>query len=228
MQTISPCKRPSEDASSNTSALLKVERQLHTKRKRTTGPEAINKLMSANSSNLATGDNSTSRPQELIDYSDIKEFIRQQETNPKPLTPQQLSAIWLLKHAIRSGKPDLGGKDWVSLLLRMSTSCIRDVQHAEGTCTANNIAGYRDAHQKSGCSVIFTDLSAPNNTWACRCQIQLSQDSIALTFPVSSGREVQGFSRKKDAKQYAAKCCVEWCEMFLPPACLGLLSAVSF
>ncbi|EGS20710.1 uncharacterized protein CTHT_0025460 [Thermochaetoides thermophila DSM 1495] len=121
-------------------------------------------------------------PQKPIDYSDIKEFIRQQETHPKPLTPQQLRAILDLKRAIRSGELDLGGKDWVSLLLR-----------------------YRDAHQKSGCSVSFIDLSAPDNTWACRCQIQLSQDSKTLAFPVAYGPEVQGFSRKKDAKQLMAE-----------------------
>jgi hypothetical protein len=90
------------------------------------------------------------------------------------------------------------------------------------------MAGYRDAHQKSGCSVSFIDLSAPDNTWACRCQIQLSQDSKTLAFPVTYGPEVQGFSRKKDAKQYAAKCCVEWYETSLFSACLGLMSVDSF
>jgi hypothetical protein len=129
MQKMSPCKRPSEDALLNISASLNVEFQLHTKRKRTAGPEAINKLTSTNSnnnnSNLAARENSTSMPQKPIDYSDIKEFIRQQETHPKPLTPQQLRAILDLKRAIRSGELDLGGKDWVSLLLRMSTSRIR-------------------------------------------------------------------------------------------------------
>lgn len=52
-----------------------------------------------------------------VDYRDLKEWIEEQERNPKPLTPHQQRAISDLRRSI---EPDIGVRDWVSLMNRTS------------------------------------------------------------------------------------------------------------
>lgn len=50
-----------------------------------------------------------------VDYRDLKEWIEEQERNPKPLSPVQQRAISDLRRSI---EPEIGICDWVSLLNR--------------------------------------------------------------------------------------------------------------
>lgn len=52
---------------------------------------------------------------EPVVYRELKAWIEAQERNPKPLSPRQREAISIL---LQSREPDLGDRDWVSLLNR--------------------------------------------------------------------------------------------------------------
>lgn len=54
---------------------------------------------------------------EPVDYRDLKAWIAEQEANPRPLSPIQLRAIADLR---RSFEPEIGDRDWVSLMNRTS------------------------------------------------------------------------------------------------------------
>ncbi|KAL2201362.1 hypothetical protein P885DRAFT_26122 [Corynascus similis CBS 632.67] len=127
---------------------------------------------------------------ESVVYRDLKAWIEQQERNPKPLSLLQQQAISIL---LRPPQPDIGDRDWVSLL---------------------NL--YNQAH---GSLSSFREESAPDQKWICRCFFRLTQDTEQMTFPnpeagcvpdETGTLAIPSFGRKKDAKQYAAKCCVEW------------------
>ncbi|KAL2166712.1 hypothetical protein VTG60DRAFT_2275 [Thermothelomyces hinnuleus] len=127
---------------------------------------------------------------EPVIYRDLKAWIEEQERNPKPPSPLQQKAISIL---LRPQEPDIGSRDWVSLL---------------------NL--FNQAH---GAESSFKDQPAPGQKWLCQCVFRLTPDSAQMTFPGPEAGFVPdekgtpaapSFGRKKDAKQYAAKCCVEW------------------
>ncbi|KAK3296047.1 uncharacterized protein B0H64DRAFT_460935 [Chaetomium fimeti] len=127
---------------------------------------------------------------EPVDYRDLKEWIAEQERNPKPLSPLQQRAISDLRRSI---EPEIGNRDWVSLMNR-----------------------YTQAH---GGTPAFIDEPAPEERWTYRCLFKPTADAEQMAFPNPEAGftpNEQGipaapsFSRKKDAKQYAAKCCIEW------------------
>ncbi|KAH6627857.1 hypothetical protein F5144DRAFT_494892 [Chaetomium tenue] len=127
---------------------------------------------------------------EPVDYRDLKEWIEEQERNPKPLTPLQQRAISDLRRSI---EPEIGVRDWVSLMNR-----------------------YTQAH---GGTPAFIDEPAPDERWTYRCIFKPTADTEQMSFPNSEAGftpnehgvpAAPSFGRKKDAKQYAAKCCVEW------------------
>ncbi|AEO57630.1 hypothetical protein MYCTH_2304004 [Thermothelomyces thermophilus ATCC 42464] len=127
---------------------------------------------------------------EPVIYRDLKAWIEEQERNPKPLSPLQQKAISIL---LGPQEPDIGSRDWVSLL---------------------NL--FNQAH---GSGSSFTDRPAPGQKWLCQCVFRLNPYSAPMTFPGPEAGFVPdekgtpaapSFGRKKDAKQYAAKCCVEW------------------
>ncbi|KAL2022314.1 hypothetical protein VTK56DRAFT_5712 [Thermocarpiscus australiensis] len=129
-----------------------------------------------------------------IDYTHLKAWIAQQEANPRPLTPQQRRAISDLILSLRSEEPNLGDRDWISLLFQ-----------------------YCNAHRINVDAVSFNYEPALNGKWACRCAFDHPTSHKifpSLDFgyvPNADGvKALPSFSRKKDAKQYAAKCCVEW------------------
>ncbi|KAK3375339.1 hypothetical protein B0H63DRAFT_400444 [Podospora didyma] len=141
-----------------------------------------------------TTPDSTIEDGEVVDYRDLKAWIEEQETSshPAPLTEVQRRAISDLKASLRQKAswpaPDMSddNTDWISLLFR-----------------------YLAAHQAEGATATFEDEAASQNRWACVCFFQATSDSVLLPFPRPCDEPV-GFSRKKDAKQYAAKCCVQW------------------
>lgn len=134
-----------------------------------------------------------------VDFEDIKAWIAEQESNPKPLTEPQRKAVADLKISIAKilTEPDIGTRDWVSLLHR-----------------------YRDAHKAVGADVEFQDAPTPSAQWTCVCMFKgASFTTDPSPFPkegagfVVDGRGIPSipcFASKKKAKQYAAKCCVEW------------------
>ncbi|KAL2156058.1 hypothetical protein VTH82DRAFT_803 [Thermothelomyces myriococcoides] len=121
---------------------------------------------------------------EPVVYRELKAWIEAQERNPKPLSPRQREAISIL---LQSREPDLGDRDWVSLLNHFS--------------------------QSYGSKFSYKDQPAPDQKWFCYCNFKLTPDSEQMSFPDPGEKGTLGppsFSRKKDAKKYAAKCCVEW------------------
>ncbi|KAH6624977.1 hypothetical protein B0J18DRAFT_429836 [Chaetomium sp. MPI-SDFR-AT-0129] len=162
---------------------------------------------------------------EPLVYRDLREWLEEQERNPKPLSQSLQKALMDFKRAI---EPELGDRDWVSLL---------------------NL--YIQAND--GAAPTFTEHPADDNRWTCTCQFVLPATGQELSFPnaesgLSSpppsspsntnttntntaneddgGASISGagaganaaadtgttpsFSRKKDAKKYAARACVEW------------------
>ncbi|KAK3357508.1 hypothetical protein B0T25DRAFT_516927 [Lasiosphaeria hispida] len=136
-----------------------------------------------------------------VDYRDIKEWIAHQESlpQPAPLTDVQRKAIAELKASIiiKVPEPELGCSDCVSLLCR-----------------------FRDANQEDNVVISFRDEAGPGGTWLCFCSyVGPSSSREPTEFPNrgsgfvadSRGTPVApGFAKKKDAKRYAAKCCVDW------------------
>ncbi|KAK4157230.1 hypothetical protein C8A00DRAFT_40324 [Chaetomidium leptoderma] len=124
---------------------------------------------------------------EPVVYHDLKAWLEQQELNPKPLSPLQHRAIGDLR---RSLEPDISDRDWVSLLNR-----------------------YLQAH--GGGTPKFDDESAPDDKWVYHCHFPPTAGAEPMTFPnaeagYTTPSSPPGFGRKKDAKQYAAKCGIEW------------------
>ncbi|KAK3333421.1 hypothetical protein B0T19DRAFT_399106 [Cercophora scortea] len=156
-------------------------------------------VVAANGNSLPPAGSSLSVADQLDDFEDLKAWIAQREAaaQPPPLTEAQRRALADLKAAIATPEPEAGEKDWVSLVFR-----------------------YRDAHQLTGDTVSFPESPGPGGKWLCHCILSSAMWSEPKTFPgPERGLKVidrvgtlgsPGFARKKDAKQYAAKCCIEW------------------
>lgn len=129
----------------------------------------------------------------LLDLSTLKAWIEQYEINPKPLTPAQRRCFGDLISSLKVEEPNLGTKDWISLLQR-----------------------FRDAHQKGpGTSLKYVDGPNPaSDKFTYTVILKLTSASDGIIFPNQDVGYVDSapptFGRKKDAKRYAAKCCVEW------------------
>jgi len=81
--------------------------------------------------------------------------------------------------------------------------------------------GYRDAHPATQVKVVFTDTPpSDDGLWTTMCVFTGTQTPTPQSFPAAEygfaavdGQGTLGpprFARKKSAKQYAAKCCVDW------------------
>ncbi|KAK3990628.1 hypothetical protein QBC44DRAFT_238935 [Cladorrhinum sp. PSN332] len=129
-----------------------------------------------------------------IDYAAIRAWLAQQESNPaREITPMQKRALNDLTRSLTVEEPPLGTEDWISILEK-----------------------YRNAHKAEGSSHAFKDEPATNGKWVCICTFQGHKDSTDVyTFPTG---DIPPFGKKKDAKRYAAKCCVEWLmsERYMP------------
>jgi hypothetical protein len=76
--------------------------------------ESLFKMTNNNNGGGATARSPFDEP---VDYRDLKAWIAEQEANPRPLSPIQLRAITDLR---RSFEPEIGDRDWVSLMNRTS------------------------------------------------------------------------------------------------------------
>lgn len=134
--------------------------------------------------------------QGVVDWANLKKLLALQESQqqnlmqPEQLTPAQLRiitelnrttsvALEMLSPTMSPEEPNLGGKDWVSLLQR-----------------------YRDAHA-DGSHISYRDETRDLKKW---CTFTKLSEAGDLVFP----QDAFPFSRKKDAKQYAANKAVEW------------------
>ncbi|ORY70127.1 uncharacterized protein BCR38DRAFT_471499 [Pseudomassariella vexata] len=139
-------------------------------------------------------------------YTEISEWALQQRDHeaahgqPAPLSPAQRKALQDLHNAIRPSQiePDIGGIDWVSLLHR-----------------------YRNAYPDPNSGVIFKEEPVvPSAPPRFTCSVQIKENSAPFPGPGTGliNDAVPSFARKKDAKQYAAKCAIEWLKMkkFIP------------
>lgn len=80
-----------------------------------TGTARLQDMAVSSSNGGAVGSSLVDEP---IDYSALKAWIQQQETNPSPLTPLQQRAISDLRQSLAMGEPEIGNQDWISLLQR--------------------------------------------------------------------------------------------------------------
>jgi hypothetical protein len=71
-------------------------------------------MANSNNGGIATARSVFDEP---VDYRDLKAWIAEQEANPRPLSPIQKRAIADLR---RSFEPEIGNRDWVSLMNRTS------------------------------------------------------------------------------------------------------------
>ncbi|KAL0473641.1 hypothetical protein QR685DRAFT_181167 [Neurospora intermedia] len=152
---------------------------------------------------------------EPVSYLDLKAWIAQQEAlpQPEPLTDIQKRAILDLKNSIVKTKHNFGlnEADWVSLLMRYQQA------HQAEQC----VIEYNDSHQNPVGKVGFM----------CFVSLQVTRDWEPILFPSEENGllqdEITGapyapqFSKKKDAKRYAAKCAIEWLmyQRYMPSDC---------
>jgi hypothetical protein len=167
--------------------------------------------MAANTASAQVGSSLLDEP---VIYRDLKAWIEQQEQNPRPLSPLQKRAIADLIRR-QPPEPDLGDRDWVTLLNRKQPSPLLTLEIENTTLT--HVPVYAQAH-RTGLPTFTDDSPAPERFMA-RCQFRPTGESEYMVFPSEaagflpdeSGALVAPcFHRKKDAKQYAAKCCIEY------------------
>ncbi|SPQ22362.1 73fa9c88-ab90-4e49-9cee-b56e528d4c36 [Thermothielavioides terrestris] len=130
---------------------------------------------------------------EPVVYHDVKAWIAQQEANPKPLTTMQRRALGQLRRAIAADlrrsmepEPDLGKTDWVSVMNLFTQARGGTVEYEEG--------------------------GTPEGGFTARCILKWPAEPEPRIFPdpAAGAAAAPAFPRKKSAKKYAAKCCVEW------------------
>ncbi|KAJ4385022.1 hypothetical protein N0V85_008322 [Neurospora sp. IMI 360204] len=152
---------------------------------------------------------------EPVSYLDLKAWIAEQEALPQsePLTDIQRRAILDLKRSIVKTKHNFGmdEADWVSLLMR-----------------------YQQAHHPEGCEIEYND-NHQNQVgkvgFMCFVSLRVTKDWAPILFPSEANGLLQDettkagfvpqFTRKKDAKRYAAKSAVEWLmyQRYMPSDC---------
>ncbi|KAI1078436.1 hypothetical protein F5B20DRAFT_229471 [Whalleya microplaca] len=137
-------------------------------------------------------------------YQNIQNWICQQQeyeaahSTPAPLTEAQQKALRALQLALPQATApqadvDIGDTNWVGILQEFRAS--------------------RPKMSSSTTGLAYKEWSSTNLslTWSCHVLI----DEHAEPFPGPAGGllsdgTLPSFTRKKDAKQYAAKCAVEW------------------
>lgn len=161
-------------------------------------------------------DNMTTADAPVDPIAVVKQWLAEREARPSPLTPTELNAIVALKATLgRIPEPDLGAADWVSLLHRKS--------HRPGNPgpSAHPPSGYRDARQQQcGAKFEFEDMVNEDKSFSTICVFTGELGAPPLRFPGEHGGLLPvdhsgtlgapSFLKKKDARKYAAKCCVEW------------------
>ncbi|KAK4165295.1 hypothetical protein QBC43DRAFT_315654 [Cladorrhinum sp. PSN259] len=139
---------------------------------------------------------SSSQDEPPIDYAAIRSWLTEQAHDPsRPITPLQKRALTDLTRSIKVDEPPLGNTDWISVLEK-----------------------YRNAHRLEGPEHSFDDESATDGKWICICTFKGHKEGTVYKFPDRQAGAIPAFGKKKDAKRYAAKCCVEWLmsEKYMP------------
>ncbi|KAI0434055.1 hypothetical protein F5Y09DRAFT_297057 [Xylaria sp. FL1042] len=127
-------------------------------------------------------------------YDLITTWIYQQQHASTPLTDNLRTALLGLENAIKNEpnpqpEPDLGDQNWVGLLQEYRA--------------ANPFKGSREV---KFIELPFDPLGRGVLSW--KCQVMLDEEPGVL-FP-SADESLPAFTRKRDAKKYAAKCATEW------------------
>lgn len=161
-------------------------------------------------------DNMTTADVPVDPLAVVKQWLAEREAHPSPLTPTELNAIVALKATLgRIPEPELGMADWVSLLHRKSR------RPGNPGPSAHPPTGYRDARQQQcGAKFEFEDMVNEDKSFSTICIFTGELGAPPLRFPGEHGGLLPvdhsgtpgapSFLKKKDARKYAAKCCVEW------------------
>lgn len=161
-------------------------------------------------------DNMTTADAPVDPLAVVKQWLAEREAHPGPLTPTELNAIVALKGTLgRIPEPELGMADWVSLLHSKSHRPVKLGPFAHSP------TGYRDARQQQcGAKFEFEDMVNEDKSFTTICIFTGELGAPPLRFPGEHGGLLPvdhsgtpgapSFLKKKDARKYAAKCCVEW------------------
>ncbi|KAK4196492.1 hypothetical protein QBC40DRAFT_309837 [Triangularia verruculosa] len=160
-----------------------------------TSPKRVRPQQVTNN-NISTMASAPAANDDGIDYQSLASFIEQQIRDPRPITPFQRRLLTELTSSIRDEEPDIGGHDWISLLQRYTD--------AHKALAGTNI-GWKDVAVN-----LANGMPAPGTKWNCSLTFQNWREHNPQIFPLNHQVVPGGFGKKKDAKKYAAKCCVEW------------------
>ncbi|KAI0480856.1 hypothetical protein GGR56DRAFT_627850 [Xylariaceae sp. FL0804] len=132
----------------------------------------------------------------------LRDWFAQQLADPVTLTGEQRQAVLNLELAVRprpvlQREPSLGETNWVGLLMEYRMAQLK---------SPNSVTGIDFREEYS-----LDKPGSDNRPWFC----QVSVAECGEPFPGFAGGlypdgTQPGFARKKDAKQYAAKCAVEF------------------
>ncbi|KAK0748651.1 hypothetical protein B0T21DRAFT_380431 [Apiosordaria backusii] len=158
-------------------------------------PKKLKQKIGIHTMSAAPSTPSPATNDDAIDYQSLASFVEKQMRDPKPITSHQRRLLTELMSSLKDEEPDVSGYDWVSLLQR-----------------------YTDAHKnQAGTSIDYkdeavptTNPATPNTKWTCTLTFKHSREHGPQFFPFPHQVVSGGFAKKKDAKKYAAKCCVEW------------------
>lgn len=168
-------------------------------------------------------------PASKVNYQELKDWIAELEAyeattgKPAPLTPAQSKAIAELSRAAQGPNPltvnvDIGDKDFFGVMNRKFRTSILTSQPPQQThAMTNTPPDFVNTHRTQGTTVSYTDdcVLQPNQFFTSTLTLTLTPDATPVTFPSAStggliNSSLPSYTRKKDARKYAAKCCVEW------------------
>jgi len=183
-----------------------------------------NKLPKTNrSANINTSTMAPPTEADLADLRVIKEWIEAYGAQPHPsaLTAAQRKAISDLKASIAKPvlEPEIGDRDYISALQSMLPvvtlpSTFHDI--------LTDLPVYRDTKnkEKRGVVELSYEDAGHNEQWRCFCNFKGPNAPEMMIFPCEDAgfvvvdakgtRDAPTFAKKKDARRYAAKCCVDW------------------
>ncbi|KAL1836006.1 hypothetical protein VTJ49DRAFT_5698 [Mycothermus thermophilus] len=147
--------------------------------------------------NTNGSETATSFADEPLIYHNLMEWLKEQQANRRSLSDLQKKAISTLL-TLPPTEPGIGDSNWVGLLNSFSQSCGAIIDFKADS--ENDFGG--------------------NPRHTCVCEVKLSPSSGLLTFPraedsppeerANGAWTLPTFTRRKDAKQYAAKCAAEY------------------
>lgn len=164
-----------------------------------------------NSQTMAASSPQGAGDQGVVDWANLKKLLALQESQqqnlmqPEQLTPAQLRiitelnrttsvALEMLSPTMSPEEPNLGGKDWVSLLQRrfapLPVSLLLARVSFLGADIKSHSTGYRDAHA-DGSHISYRDETRDLKKW---CTFTKLSEAGDLVFP----QDAFPFSRKKE------------------------------